>query len=116
MKRQTDPCGMTEADSRSGMTKEATADPSTSLRSGRDDELVGITSRRDDRLWCNSGRNGRFRGDFRDRMLAVSCQFVFQGVCEFCEAIPLALVLVDVLDGDDAAGDLAVEVDDRGGG
>ena len=28
----------------------------------------------------------------------------------------LALVFVDVLDGDDAAGDLAVEIDDRSGG
>ena len=42
------------------------------------------------------------------KKLAVGCQFVFEGGGEFCEALALAFFFVDVLDGDDAAGDLAV--------
>jgi hypothetical protein len=42
-------------------------------------------------------------------------KFVLEGRDEFCEALHLALVFVDVLDGDDASRDLAIVIEDGGG-
>ena len=42
-------------------------------------------------------------------------QLVLEGRDEFCEALHLALVFVDVLDGDDASRDFAIMIEDGGG-
>ncbi len=65
-----------------------------------------------DGLGTGNGNSRSLQDEPKIKRSAVSCEFVFQDGGEFYKALPLSFFFVDVLDGDDAACDVAVEIDD----